>query len=338
MPNQPDKNKSPRSGFNAPPWTDNSEGEERRVGVEMEMAGIEPEIMAKAVTATLGGRVERKSAFYTRVIGTELGDFGIELDADLLTSRKYQQHLSELGIEIGEGETRENIEALISRVAGLVVPLELVGPPIPWSQLKRLDAIRRKLHKAGARGTHGSPVYAFGLHLNIEAASLKSDHLLAMLRAFLLKYDWLLERSDIDLARRISPYIYPYPEDYVVHIMQRKYRPGIRRLIDDFLKFTPTRNRPLDMLPLFAHIERKRVMAADVETELIKPRPAFHYRLPNCLIDEPDWSLAKPWNDWVEVERLAADPEALEAARADRLADASMLRSLIASTIRKIRS
>ncbi len=338
MPEPADTNKSTPSRFNPPPWTNNSEGGERRVGVEMEMAGIEPEVMAKAVTATLGGRVERESAFSTRVVDTELGDFEIELDANLLTSRKYQQHLSELGIEIGEGETRENVEALISRVAGLVVPLELVGPPIPWSKLERLDAIRKKLHKAGARGTHGSPFYAFGLHLNIETASLKAEYLLAMLRAFLLKYDWLLERSDIDLARRISPYIHPYPEDYVVHVMQGKYRPSIRRLIDDFLEFTPTRNRPLDMLPLFAHIDRKRVMAADVETELIKPRPAFHYRLPNCLIDEPDWSLAKPWNDWLEVERLAADPEALETARTDRLAGASTLRSLIASTIRKIRS
>jgi hypothetical protein len=338
MPNLTAKNKSPESGFNAPPWTDNSEGGERRVGVEMEMAGIEPEIMAKAVTATLGGTVQRESAFYTRVVDTELGDFDIELDADLLTSRKYQQHLSELGIEIGEGERRENIESVISRVAGLVVPLELVAPPIPWSRLEGLDAIRRTLHEAGARGTHGSPVYAFGLHLNIEAASLKADHLLAMLRAFLLKYDWLLEQSDIDLTRRISPYIHPFPEDYVVHIMQRKYRPGIRRLIDDYLKFTPTRNRPLDMLPLFAQIDRKRVMAADVETELIKPRPAFHYRLPNCLIDEADWSLAKPLNDWVEVERLAADSSALEAARAERLADASVLRSLIASAFRWVRS
>lgn len=331
--------KSPsRPRFASPPWTVNSEGKPRRVGVEMEMAGIKPEVMARAVTSTVGGKVERESAFYSKVVDTEFGDFGIELDADLLTSRKYQQHLSEMGIEIGEGDTRESIESLISRVAGLVVPLELVGPPMPWDQLDRLDSIRRKLHRAGARGTHGSAIYAFGLHLNIEAASLKAEHLLAMLRAFLLKYDWLLEQSDVDLARRISPYIFPYPEDYIVHIMQHKYRPGIRRLIDDFLKFTPTRNRPLDMLPLFAHIDKKRVMSADVETDLVKPRPAFHYRLPNCLIDEAGWSLAKPWNDWVEVERLAADPEALERARSDRLADASRLRSLFSSAIRWIRS
>ena len=324
--------------FKKPPWTENADGETRQVGLELEMAGIEPIAIAEAVIATLGGRVERDSAFYSRVVDTELGDFGIELDADLFKSRTYQKHLAELGIDIGDGEARENIESVISRVAGLVVPLELVGPPVPWTELKRLDEIRRRLHLAGARGTHSSAFYAFGMQLNVDAASLESDHLLAMLRAFLLKYEWLLERSDIDISRRISPYIQPYPEDYVVHIMQKDYAPDMDTLIDDFLKFTPTRNRPLDMLPLFAFIDKDRVMAGPVEKELIKARPAFHYRLPNCLIDEPDWSLASAWNDWVEVERLAADDRALEKQRAGRLADASLIKRAIFGAYRWLRS
>jgi hypothetical protein len=40
---------------------------------------------------------------------------------------------------------------------------------------------------------------------------------------------------------------------------------------------------------------------------LVKPRPAFHYRLPNCMVDEADWTLAEEWNRWVVVERLAYD-------------------------------
>ena len=84
-----------------------------------------------------------------------------------------------------------------------------------------------------------------------------------------------------------------------------------------FLAMTPTRNRPLDMLPLLAHIDETQVMAAPVERHLIKPRPAFHYRLPNCLIDEADWSLAEAWNDWLAVERLASDPAELERRRRD---------------------
>jgi hypothetical protein len=43
------------------------------------------------------------------------------------------------------------------------------------------------------------------------------------------------------------------------------------------------------------------------DPHLVKPRPAFHYRLPNCMLDEPDWRIAREWNTWVAVERLAHD-------------------------------
>jgi len=324
--------------FETPPWTKNHRGEARNVGLELEMAGIEPKAIAETVISTVGGHVERESGFYSKVVDTELGDFGIELDADLLTSRKYQQQLSELGIDIGEGERRENIESILSRVAGLLVPLELVGPPVPWTELPTLDQIRRKLHQAGARGTHSSAFYAFGLQLNIEAASLEADHLLSMLRAFLLKFDWLLERNKIDLARRLSPYIQDFPEDFVIHVLQDNYRPDQAQLIDDFLTYTPTRNRPLDLLPLFAFLDSERVLKAPVEKALIKPRPAFHYRLPNCLIDEPDWSLALSWNDWVAVERLAADTDAITRECHRRLAGSSLFKWLVSGTMRWIRS
>ncbi len=323
--------------FDPLPWGQTPAGQTRRIGLELELTGIRPHQMAEAITATLGGKVERESAFLTWVRDTEFGDFGVELDASILRDRRYQEQLAELGLDIGEGEARDNIEDVLSRLAGLVVPLELVGPPVPWTEFYRLDEIRRRLHEAGAKGTHSSPLYAFGLQLNIEAASLEPEHLLAMLKAFLLRYDWLLERSDLDLARRISPYVQPYPEDYIVHVLQRDYRPEISTLIDDFLHFTPTRNRPLDLLPLFAHIDEDRVMAAPVEKDLIKPRPAFHYRLPNCLIDEPDWTLAEAWNDWVAVERLAFDRSALERERGRRMNESSALRRWLSAALRWIR-
>ena len=299
------------SGFIAPPFRDNPRGKTRKVGVELEVAGVTPEQMAEAIMAVVGGQVERTNPFESKVTDTELGDFRIELDADVLKNRGYQKRLEEMGIDIGEGEVRDNLEQVISRIAGLVVPLELVGPPVPWTQLPRLDVIRQELHEAGARGTHSSPFYAFGLHLNIEASSLAAAHILAVLRAFLLRYEWLMDAEDVDFSRRVTPYVQPYPKDYVAHVLNPAYRPNRNRLIDDFLAFTPTRNRPLDLLPLLAHLDEERVMAAPVEKELIKPRPAWHYRLPNCLIDESDWSLAVPWNHWMAVEELASQPEAL---------------------------
>jgi len=326
------------SQFDPPPRRDNADGQTRRVGVELEMAGIRPHQVAEAITATAGGRVEVENAFITRVHETSLGDFRVELDADLLKSRQYQKTLADFGIDIGDGSEREQIESLISRVAGLVVPLELVGPPVPWTELDTLDNIRRRLHQAGARGTHSSPLYAFGMQLNIESASLDADYLLSIIRAFLLYYDELIEAEQVDLSRRITPYVQPFPEEYLVHVLQAAYTPDLDQLIGDYLRLTPTRNRPLDLLPLFAYLDEERIMNAAVESNLVKPRPAFHYRLPNCLIDEPDWSLATVWNRWIEVERLANDRERLERRRASRLSSSSALRRWLSQVWRKLRT
>jgi hypothetical protein len=61
------------------------------------------------------------------------------------------------------------------------------------------------------------------------------------------------------------------------------------------------------MTPVLAFLERDRVSHRVEERHLVKPRPAFHYRLPNCMVDEPHWTVAREWNTWVAVERLAAD-------------------------------
>jgi hypothetical protein len=77
-------------------------------------------------------------------------------------------------------------------------------------------------------------------------------------------------------------------------------------------------------------------MAAPVERELIKPRPAWHYRLPNCLIDDPEWSLARPWSEWVTIERLAADPDRLLPRARARADDSSGFRRWTSSVLRRL--
>ncbi|MBR9886008.1 MAG: hypothetical protein GYB21_21140, partial [Oceanospirillales bacterium] len=66
----------------------------------------------------------------------------------------------------------------------------------------------------------------------------------------------------------------------------------------------PSRNRALDLLPLLAEIDEARVRRV-VDDAKIKSRPTFHYRLPNCQIEKPGWSLAHSWNLWWIVETLA---------------------------------
>jgi hypothetical protein len=106
----------------------------------------------------------------------------------------------------------------------------------------------------------------------------------------------------------VAPYIRPFPEVYRRKILEVAYRPTWEEFVDDYVKDNPTRNRPLDVLPLFAHLRREMVEAA-VDDSNVKARPTFHYRLPNCEIDRADWSPASAWNRWVLVERLAADTD-----------------------------
>jgi hypothetical protein len=81
-------------------------------------------------------------------------------------------------------------------------------------------------------------------------------------------------------------------------------------IFSDYLAHNASRNRALDLLPLLAEIDEERVRGT-VDDPRIKARPAFHYRLPNCQIERPDWSLSASWNTWLVVEQLACRPDDL---------------------------
>lgn len=287
-------------------------GDVRRVGVELEMAGLELPVMAQAVKELFGGREVAKNPFEIDVLETRRGTFTVELDASLLKNHEYQPYLTKVGIDLDALGERQALDTMLARLAANVVPSEVVAPPIPVTALDEMDALRARLHRAGAKGTRAALVYAFGAQFNVEAAGLDAAYLRDILRAYVLLHDRLTDRGTVDVSRKISPYIRAFPGGYARLILDKGYSPDLRGLIRDYLLHNPTRNRPLDMLPLFAHLEADMVLGAPVETHLIKPRPAFHYRLPNCQIDEPDWSLAHPWNDWIMVEKLAADADRLQ--------------------------
>ena len=74
-------------------------------------------------------------------------------------------------------------------------------------------------------------------------------------------YDWLVDVSDIDVSRKLSAFIDPFPIEYRALVTSPDYAPDLDRLIGDYLDANPTRNRALDMLPMFAHLRRKEVLA-----------------------------------------------------------------------------
>lgn len=288
-----------------PPVTRTEHGAMRRLGVEFEFSGLSLPKLCELVPERVGGRTHVISDYEAEVTGTPWGKWVIELDFAFLKALGRENN--EPNVE-PRNSLEELSESLLAAVARQVVPFEIVSPPIPMDELAVIDQLVADLRRAGARGTRHSPLYAFGVHLNVELADTTATTLLAYLQAWALLFDWLRERCHPDLSRRISPYIEPYPLDYARLILHPDYAPDSTQLIDDYLAHNPTRNRALDMLPVFAHLDEARVRAV-VDDHRIKARPALHYRLPNCQIDEPDWRWRDLWRDWLQLEHLAGDAD-----------------------------
>jgi hypothetical protein len=290
--------------------TTTDQGRTRRVGFELEFAGVDLKRLAERIAEELGGKVESENAFVHTVAGTRLGDFQLEVDADLLKKRRYRDFLQKIGIILDQ-ESEKAVENALLETASVAVPFELVSPPVPLDRMHEMDALERILRELGAKGTRASPLYAFGMQLNPEAPSLGADSVRAHIQAFLLLEKRLRDEIDVDPSRRIAPFIDNFPDSYRELVLDPDYAPDMDSLVADYLEHNPTRNRPLDMTCLFAHLDPDTVLKKVEEPHLVKPRPTYHYRLPDCRIDDPDWSMALEWNRWAMVERLAADSEEL---------------------------
>lgn len=291
-----------------PPVPTTADGSLRRVGVELELSGVPVTDLVDLVREQFGGEVHTVSEFEHLVKDSEVGEFRIELDFEYLKAAGREPY-EEPGLR---AEVRRLSVEAVAEVARLLVPMEIVTPPLAPARLADLDALVERIRARGGLGTRHSAVYAFGLHLNPEVPSLTADVLLRYLRAFLCLYDWLVAVEQVDWSRRVTPYIDPYPRDYVLLVLDPGYRPDIARLIDDYLAHNAVRNRALDLLPLFAHIDEARVSRAVTDPRL-RARPTFHYRLPNCDVDRPGWGVSRCWHNWLTVESLAEDAPRLEA-------------------------
>ena len=285
-----------------------TDGSARHVGIEIELQGIDVNEIAELTAGTLGGTIEQVSSVEYNIDVPDFGEYRVEVDFRLL--KELAREEQGRGEEGDDGLMNFAIE-LLGGASAVLVPCEIVTPPMPMeSMAEPMDALVERLRAAGAKGTRQSLLYAFGVHLNVEPPDLEPVTVLGYLRAFVCLYDWIVDEGRIDLSRQITPYIRPFKRDYDLLVADPKYAPDWPELIDDYLEHNPTRDRALDMLPMFAHIDEERVTAV-VDDPLIKPRPAFHYRLSNSCVDEDGWSIASPWNRWMQIERLASDPDAL---------------------------
>jgi len=284
----------PHQTFSPLPTPLNASGQLRRVGVEVELGGIDASEVAKLCAGTLGGRAEQQDTHEWQADGSALGKLEVYLDTAL---RKTQAGaLRDAGLELG----RE------------VVPVEIVTQPVTLDRLAELDRLRRALRDAGALGSTSGLFFGFGVHLNMEVADRTVPAMLRPLLAYALIEDWMREAQPIDPARRLLPFTDPYPTRFVEGLIDLGLDAGLEDLIRLYLGETPTRNRGLDMLPLLADLWPEMVEAGLDEGTKLSPRPAFHFRLPDCRIDEADWSLLEEWNRWLLVELVADDTELMQ--------------------------
>jgi hypothetical protein len=104
-----------------------------------------------------------------------------------------------------------------------VVPLELVSPPLPMDRLGEIENSSCCCATPAPRAPRTVLGYAFGLQFNPEIPSEDPAVITAYLKAFLCLYEWLFVRADINLTRRITSYIDPFPTDYVRKVIAPDY-------------------------------------------------------------------------------------------------------------------
>ncbi|MGR3806178.1 amidoligase family protein [Marinibacterium profundimaris] len=279
-----------RSNLPFPPFPVDA-GSERRCGVEIEFSGLTELDAAKIVARTLGGEVVESGHRTYDIRNTAIGTLKVELDTAL--RKASARPLIEMGLDL----------------ARRVVPVEVITPPLTPKEMPLLDSLREALRKEGAQGSRDGLFFGFGVHLNPEIPSDPLDSSRLIL-AYGLIEDWLRATYPVDTTRRWMPFVTPWPHSLVDALVSVPDA-SLDDLFSIYSDHTETRNHGLDLMPLFRHLDPDRFDVVVAGGESVSARPAFHFRLPDCRIDEAGWSLAEPWACWWQVERLAQRTELL---------------------------
>lgn len=278
-------NALPRDRFLPLPDHNGQPSADRLTGIEVEFAGLTPEQAAEIVCAEWGGTVSREGPRDLVVTGGRFGKVKVELDITLKARW---------------------VEDMAADILGDLVPVEVVTAPIAQTDLLAAEGLLAKLAAAGAKGSRAQLAYSFGVHLNPERP--KSDSaVIAITRAYALLEDWLRAAEPLDAARRVMPFVDPWPRALIDALAEAEGW-SLAKLGRVYAKRAPSRGYGLDLLPLLQEAVPE-TLAGVPEDQLKGGRSTFHYRLPETRLDETGWSLAYEWNRWWVVERVAADAE-----------------------------
>ena len=259
----------------------------RRVGVEIEFAGLGVAQTAELVARLWGGVVQAEGPRRVHVAGGCLGDMQVELDISL---------------------QKVWIEDLAAQALGDLVPVEIVTAPLQQDQLDEITRLADALHAAGGLGTQARLAFGFGVHLNPELPERAAD-IVAIIRAYGVLEEWLRGSAPLDPARRVLPFVDPWPPA-LIEALADQAQWDLSELARLYAILAPARGYGLDLLPAFEHLCPD-VLTPVPLSQLKGGRPTFHYRLAESRLGDPDWSLAYEWNRWVLIERVATDADLL---------------------------
>ncbi|MCA0041893.1 amidoligase family protein [Celeribacter litoreus] len=272
------------------PDPNTKDGTPRKTGVEIEFGALDERKSAEIVQDCLGGTINEKDAHSFRVEGSEIGTVKVYLDTAF--RKDADSKIAELGLDIGR----------------VVVPVEIVTDPL--EDMGPLNDLVTALRDAGAEGSGAGLLYGYGVHFNPEVAAMSVEHIVPIAKAYALTEDFLRDVWPIDPSRHLLPFTDRYPTTYLDAIAGVDF-PSLDAFMEAYLNTTPSRNRGLDLLPLLRAYDEEAFVAKLGNKPSVSARPTWHFRLPDCRIDEADWSLAKEWRRWVFVEKLAAQPKML---------------------------
>ncbi|KUF10584.1 amidoligase family protein [Pseudoponticoccus marisrubri] len=278
----------PRSAaFRPLPHATTTTGDPRLCGVEIEFGGMTEIGAAEVTQRLLGGTIDETGPRHLILRDSEIGDVGIELDTAL---RKADMAVVNAGLDMARG----------------LVPVEIISAPLDTDGMERLDALRDALRQAGATGSRDGVLLGFGIHLNPAVVAPDDPVTLSTILAYGLLEDWMRAHWDLDGTRRLLPFVDPWPRRLVDDLVAEAPEDltALRRI---YARHTHSRNHGLDLMPLFAHADPDGFAEDFPSPGKTSARPTFHFRLPDCRIDEPAWSLAEPWEMWRKVECAAGD-------------------------------
>lgn len=273
-----------------------------RIGFEIEFTGLETHEAAELVQRALGGDLAYEGRHGATLRTETAGAFRFELDTRYAKPADDPQLIDQV---LDAADAREQAADLLASV----VPVEMITDPLPRDQIGALEQAVAALRNAGGEGTRSHPISAFGMHLNAELSPLEAGPALRIAAMYAFVEKWLRRELEIDIARRITPFVDPYPRGYLNYLLEvfaGGFAPPLSGFIAAYGQWNPTRNRGLDLWPILGALDidaAERALGAPVKN----PRPAFHYRLPDSKLADPDWSPRQDVALWDAIARAAAD-------------------------------